>query len=92
MTDFVEYPRWLYHKTLPAKIIETPEEWEDDWFTTPEEAQASGSEKTGLIAQAEALGIKIDKRWSAEKIQAAITQGVVNDNASGPDQSSAQAS
>lgn len=30
-----EYPRWVHHKTLPSKIIHSPDEREPGWEDTP---------------------------------------------------------
>lgn len=30
-----EYPRWVHHKTLPSKIIQTPDDREAGWEDTP---------------------------------------------------------
>lgn len=37
-------------------------------------ADAVAEDKSALVAQAEALGVKIDRRWGADRIKEAITQ------------------
>lgn len=75
---------WLYHATLPAQIFtfssktELDEKIAEGWadspacFTKPSELEKL--DKQELIKQADELGIEIDKRWSAEKIQAIINE------------------
>lgn len=59
--SFAEYPKWV-----GSVIVQSAEE----------ESALLGTdtldERAALIAQAEAEGVKIDKRWSDDKIRAAL--------------------
>lgn len=77
---FHEFPKWKYiGGTGAGVIVESAEEelaLEGEWFDTPWEAAESASKPSAdrdeLIAYAESAGIKIDKRWSDDKIAQAI--------------------
>lgn len=72
------YPRWKYHATKPARIVESAEEevaLGDDWHNTPQEAaaeQAEVDERAALLAEADGLGLTIDRRMGNARIKAAI--------------------
>lgn len=75
---FHEFPKWKYAANA-SLIVESAEEelaLEGEWFDTPWEAAESASKPSAdrdeLIAYAESAGIKIDKRWSDDKIAQAI--------------------
>ena len=43
MNDKIEYPKWLYHKSLPAAIVQNKDEHDalgEGWFEHPDEAKA----------------------------------------------------
>lgn len=77
------YPKWLYHPTEAAKIIQDADEHaeheENGWVDTPaklpnaEGAQESVEDKAALIEQAKALGIDAKGTWGVKKLQDAIT-------------------
>jgi hypothetical protein len=77
------YPKWLYHETKPARIVndadEHAEHEEDGWVDTPaklkkatEAEDESVVEKEALIIQAKALGIDAKGTWGVKKLQDAI--------------------
>lgn len=76
------YPKWLYHETEPARIVndadEHAEHEENGWVDTPAKLQKpeadpdAGVDKTELIAQAKALGIDAKGTWGVKKLQEAI--------------------
>lgn len=47
---------------------------EESWDHDPTVTTTDTPDRAALIAEAETLGVKIDKRWSAEKIAKAIQQ------------------
>jgi hypothetical protein len=76
------YPKWLYHPTEAAKIVEDAdahaEHEENGWVDTPaklpkaEEAPEGGEDKAALLEQAKALGIDAKGTWGVKKLQDAI--------------------
>ena len=55
-----QYPKWIYHKTIPAKIVETKEdhdaqgpEWKETPFVISEEQVAATDEPTADKAEGE---------------------------------------
>lgn len=81
-----EFPKWRYHATKQALIVDDREAEEAlgfGWFDTPAEAQeaaepeeddkaAAEAYRKELLAKAKALGIEIYHTSGVEKIQAAI--------------------
>ena len=75
---------WLYHRTEAPRVFETAGDVEtalaDGWADTPAaftdepapDSEQDGNELTVLRTQAEALGIKVDARWGAKRIQKEI--------------------
>lgn len=84
--DRVVYPRWMFHYALPAVMVNDRRQEEalgPDWFSTPAEAiQMAGdkakvtekqlSEHDRLVEEALAAGLKVDKRWSIERLKNAL--------------------
>lgn len=75
---FQEFPKWKYQGDTSV-IVESAEEelaLEGEWFDSPLDAKASAGkapiDRDAMLAMAEEKGIKIDKRWSDEKIAAAL--------------------
>lgn len=72
-------PVWLYHKDEGAKLFTDADEAaaarEDGWKDSPaafDHDDGAPDERDELAAKAEALGIQVDKRWGAKRIQKAI--------------------
>lgn len=80
MYQFQELPKWKYRKTGESVIVDdkfAEDELGEGWFDTAEQATADqqGEAETpvkasrdDLIKQADALKIKVDKRWSDERL------------------------
>lgn len=54
MYVFCEYPKWMFHPSLPAVVVKDPDEEKklgSDWFERPEQAQAA----------LEAIKVKLEK-------------------------------
>lgn len=77
------YPKWLYHETEPARIVQDADEHaeheENGWVDTPaklkkaDDREDAGTEdKSALIEQAKALGIDAKGTWGVKKLQEAI--------------------
>lgn len=47
MSEFIEYPKWIYHKTLPARIVESKEQHE--LFESPEWSDKPFIEDTPVV-------------------------------------------
>ncbi|KSP22690.1 hypothetical protein [Pseudomonas aeruginosa] len=72
---FQEFPKWKYSVSGSQIVQDAAEELSlgSGWFDTPEAAiQPVTLTKDQLLALAEEKGVKVDKRWSAEKISAAL--------------------
>lgn len=76
-------------KQFRAGLQTVPEELVDHWFVQAhvapdddeddsETGEGASDGKAALIAMAEELGIKVDGRWSEEKIAAAIEEAEAN--------------
>lgn len=65
-----ELPEGKIFEKLPSNSHFTVVD--DDWDFDPNAEKPSSDEKAELIAFAEEHGVKIDKRWTAEKIAMAI--------------------
>lgn len=66
--DFIEYPKWV-----GDVLVQNAEEEAAIAPTAPGDADAQADdERTALIQIADEKGIKIDKRWSNDKIRAAL--------------------
>ena len=73
---------WLYHQTEKPRVFQTAGEVEaalaEGWADTPAafkdepKAEEEGHELVDLRAQAESLGIKVNARWGAKRIQKEI--------------------
>lgn len=72
------YPKWLYAEGGQALIVQTQDEheaMEGNWYESPADIPEPGAEasaRDALIAEAEAKGIAVDKRWSDKRLAAEI--------------------
>lgn len=78
MSEHQSYPKWLYSAER-SLIVATEEEHaalEGDWYESPADVPVSGSvvSREKLLAQAEAKGVKVDKRWSDARLASEIEQ------------------
>lgn len=79
MYVFQAFPKWKYHDSGESVIVEHEDAETalgDGWHDLPIEPQEV-SRREVLLAAAAEKGIKIDKRWSDDKIQAAIDGATV---------------
>lgn len=74
-------PVWLYHAQDGARIFTEVEAAvaarEAGWKDSPADLEPSdggSTERKDLVAKAQALGIQVDKRWGAKRIQQAIEE------------------
>lgn len=75
-------------KQFRAGLQSVPEELADHWFVQAhvapdddadsENGEGATDGKAALIAMADELGLKVDGRWSEEKIAAAIEEAEAN--------------
>ena len=75
-----DYPKWLYRKTGSILIQDkvAQDALEGNWFESPADIVetldeiAYSPDRNELLAMAEELGIKVDKRWSDARIKQEI--------------------
>lgn len=68
-----EYPAWKYSvdKAVIVKDADEAAALEGNWYDSPADipdAAVEAVQRAALIADAEAKGVKIDKRWSDARI------------------------
>ena len=68
-----DYPTWKYSvgKAIIVKDADEAAELEGNWYDSPADipdAATEAASREKLIADAEAKGIKVDKRWSDARI------------------------
>lgn len=78
----LKVPRWLYNTQDRAAIFNTQEDIDaaiaEGWKESPADVVAQEvDEKSALIAEAEALGIDVDKRWGVQKLKDVIAAAKV---------------
>lgn len=72
-----DYPKWLYSKTGSILVQDraAQDALEGNWFESPADIVETLDEivylpdRSELLATAEELGIKVDKRWSDARIK-----------------------
>ena len=69
--DFAEYPKWVGDKLVNSAEEEAALKV-DEKPVKVDESDEKADERKILIQIAEEKGIQIDKRWSAEKLRAAL--------------------
>lgn len=78
-----EYPRWKYHQTEPAVIVQDADEdkalgkaWHNDpALANPSPAhEYTEEERQELLVLADTLGVKVGKTWKAETISKAVDE------------------
>lgn len=84
------YPRWMFHATQGGKLVGSANEEHGlgpEWFPTPGEAVAAAAGRMApvrepdaqtrddLLEEAERLGIKYNRGWPVERLQAAVLAG-----------------
>lgn len=71
---YIEFPKWKYHESGDAVVVDDADAETalgDGWHDLPVPPQEL-SDRQELMAQAAAKGLKIDRRWSDERIKAAL--------------------
>jgi hypothetical protein len=71
---FQEFPKWKYHDSGDAVMVDDKDAETalgEGWHDLPLPPQEV-SRRDALLAAAADKGMKIDKRWSDERIQAAL--------------------
>lgn len=69
----VAYPKWIYSKG-GSRIVRSEEEHAaagDGWYESPVLIPANSPvqlDYSALVAKAEGMGIKVDKRWSGARL------------------------
>ncbi|MOA40706.1 hypothetical protein D3C78_1626030 [compost metagenome] len=83
---FQEFPKWKFKGEESVLCADAQEELDlgEGWFDSVYEARdavskAAEPSKEELTAIAESLGIKVDKRWGADRIAEAIAEAKAND-------------
>lgn len=75
-----QYPRWKFAAGGVMRIVNDADEEEalgDDWYNSPADVPSDapeGADLDVLRAEAEELGIKVDKRWKAERLAEEIAK------------------
>lgn len=79
--DTKSIPVWLYHAEEGARLFTDIEKAvaarKSGWKDSPADVEAATeavSERDSLVMKAEGLGIQVDKRWGAKRIQQAIDE------------------
>lgn len=71
------YPCWAYG-SAGAVLFRSEAEFsaaEGDWYDTPADVPAEAivtADRQALIAEAEGLGVKVDRRWGDKRLAEAI--------------------
>ena len=72
-----DYPKWLYSAER-ALIVASADEHaalEGKWYESPADIPSGDPvpvDRASLVAQAEAKGVKVDKRWSDARLSTEI--------------------
>lgn len=80
MEDNTQYPRWKYGAEGQSAIVNDADEEEalgEGWYDSPADVPAPDAEHADIDAlrsEAEALGVKVDKRWKAERLAEEIAK------------------
>lgn len=84
-----EYPRWKYHQTESAVIVQDADEdkalgkaWHNDpALANPSPAhEYTEEERQELLAHAKAAGVQVGKTWKAETILEALAKAKASDH------------
>lgn len=84
-----EYPRWKYHQTEPAVIVQDAEADKalgKDWHNDPALVNPAApreyteEERQELLAHAKAAGVQVGKTWKAETILDALAKAKASDH------------
>jgi hypothetical protein len=80
--EYVEFPKWKVSASGQSVIVQNADEeaaLEGAWFDSKAEADAKANTLSdvqiafdALVTQATQLGIKVDKRWSADRLRQEI--------------------
>lgn len=69
--EYQEYPRWLFTKD-GSFVVESKEEHDKHPNASLTPIVEGEADEVDLVALAESKGIKVDKRWSAARLQSEI--------------------
>lgn len=73
-----KYPKYLYRagETILVRNEDEESALEGKWYESPADVPEDGQEldRDQLLKEAEALGLKLDKRQGVDKIKAAIDE------------------
>jgi hypothetical protein len=77
-----QYPRWKYAadgRSLVVDDADAEEALGEGWYDSPADipdpdAEPEADDIDALRAQAEELGVKVDKRWKAERLAEEIAK------------------
>lgn len=70
--DFAEYPKWVAGSIVHSADEEAALSPSTDTGAGGDAPQSSEDERTVLLQIAEEKGLKVDRRWSNEKIRTAL--------------------
>ena len=78
----IPFPAWWYHATEPARVVQDEAEAAavgEGWYSSPDGVGAKHtpevaplSERDALLAEAEARGVEVDRRWGVAKLKAVL--------------------
>ena len=72
-----DYPKWLYSAEKALIVANASERaaLEGKWYESPADiplGDSAPADRASLVAEAEAKGVKVDKRWSDARLSAEI--------------------
>lgn len=67
---YVEFPKWVHRDGRPSVLVHGKEH--EAALLAPTEPPTTADDKEILQAQAAELGIDVDRRWSAKRLQSEI--------------------
>lgn len=71
---YVEFPKWIDLADGTQKIVHDEDE-ENAVLQGARTAAEAEDERAALLQAAEVRGLKVDKRWSTERVRAALDAG-----------------